>query len=30
MVQYGAMELSDPEEVMDVLPSRGRILKVAP
>jgi len=30
MLQYGAMVLSDPEEVMDVLPSRGRILKVAP
>lgn len=30
MLQYGAMELSDPKEIMDVLPSRGRILKVAP
>jgi DNA processing protein len=30
MLQYGAMALSDPEEAMDVLPSRGRILKVAP
>lgn len=30
MLQYGAMELSNPEEVMDVLPSHGRILKVVP
>ena len=30
MLQYGAMILSDPEEVMEVLPSNGRILKVAP
>ena len=31
MVMYGAMELTDPEEVLDVLPSpRGRILEVAP
>ena len=29
MIQYGAMVLSDLEEVMDILPSRGRILKVA-
>lgn len=30
MVMYGAMELTDPEEVLDVLPSRERILEVAP
>ena len=30
MLQYGAMILTDPEEVLDVLPSHGRILKVAP
>ena len=32
MLEYGAVELTDPEEVLDVLPSRGRgrILKVAP
>jgi DNA processing protein len=30
MLQYGAMILTDPEEVLNVLPSHGRILKVAP
>lgn len=30
MIQYGAMILTNPEEVLDVLPSQGRILKVAP
>ncbi len=30
MVLYGAIELTDPEEVLDVLPSRERILEVAP
>jgi hypothetical protein len=30
MVMYGAIELTDPEEVLDVLPSRERILEVAP
>jgi len=30
MVTYGAMELTDPKEVLDVLPSRERILEVAP
>jgi DNA processing protein len=31
MVRYGATELTDPKEVLDVLPSpRGRILEVAP
>lgn len=30
MVMYGAMELTDPEEVLDVLPSRERILEVIP
>jgi len=30
MLQYGAMILTDPEEVLDHLPSHGRILKVAP
>jgi len=30
MLQYGAMILTDPEEVLNVLPSQGRILKVAP
>jgi len=30
MVMYGAMELTDPEDVLDVLPSRERILEVAP
>jgi DNA processing protein len=29
MAMYGAMELTDPEEVLDVLPSRERILEVA-
>jgi DNA processing protein len=29
MERYGAMELSDPEEVLDVLPSRGKVLEVA-
>lgn len=29
MLEYGALELSDPEEVLDFLPSSGRILKVA-
>jgi hypothetical protein len=29
MVMYGAMELTDPEEVLEVLPSRSeRILEV--
>jgi hypothetical protein len=28
MVMYGAMKLTDPEEVLDVLPSRERILEV--
>jgi len=28
MLEYGAVELKDPEEVLDVLPSRERILKV--
>ncbi len=30
MEMYGAMELRDPKEVLDVLPSRERILEVAP
>jgi DNA processing protein len=30
MVMYGAMELTDTEEVLDVLPSRERILQVVP
>jgi DNA processing protein len=30
MVMYGATVLKDPEEVLDVLPSRERILEVAP
>jgi DNA processing protein len=30
MEMYGAMELRDPEEVLDVLPFRERILEVAP
>lgn len=30
MEMYGAIELRDPEEVLDVLPSRERILEVAP
>ena len=29
MVMYGAVELTDPEQVLDVLPSRERILEVA-
>ncbi len=29
MLEYGALELSDPEEVLDFLPRSGRILKVA-
>jgi DNA processing protein len=29
MAMYGAMELTDPEEVLDILPSRERILEVA-
>jgi hypothetical protein len=29
MAMYGAMELTDPEEVLDVLPSQERILEVA-
>jgi len=30
MAMYGAMEFTDPEEVLDVLPSRERILEVVP
>ncbi len=30
MLEYGAMVLTDPKEVLDVLPFSGRILKVAP
>ncbi len=30
MIEYGAVELGSPEEVLDVLPSSNRILKVAP
>jgi DNA processing protein len=30
MITYGAMELTDPKEVLNVLPSRERILEVAP
>lgn len=30
MLQYGAMILEDPEEVFEVLPSNGKILKVIP
>lgn len=29
MLEYGALELSDPEEMLDFIPSRVRILKVA-
>jgi hypothetical protein len=29
MAMYGAVELTDPEEVLDVLPFRERILEVA-
>jgi hypothetical protein len=30
MVMYGATVLTEPEEVLDVLPSHERILEVAP
>lgn len=29
MLEYGALELSDPEEILDFIPSKARILKVA-